>query len=165
MKISEIVEAIDQKEADELLKSLVAVGDPVAKYFQQTRYDTRHTTIDSAQRAAERMWHKEQRSKEPKNKSTAEPTVEPKSKFTYTTAPKTDKDKQSPDWGDDFYGNRYTGSLNKGRSFEPGDLGKLMGVDPDSFIGRTAGAISKVKKPISTLAKAFKIGVDSATKR
>lgn len=168
MKISDIiVEAIDQKEADELLKSLVAVGDPVAKYFQQTRYDTRHTTIDSAQRAAERMWHKEQRSKEPQTKSTSVPTAEPTSKFTYTSVPKKDKDKdkQSPEWGDDFYGNRYTGSLNKGRSFEPGELGKLIGVDPDSFIGKTAGAISKVKKPISALAKAFKIGVDSATKR
>lgn len=56
MRINELFEAIDQKEADEVLRGLIATGDSVAaRYFMQTRYDPRHASIDSAQRAAERM--------------------------------------------------------------------------------------------------------------
>jgi hypothetical protein len=61
MRIHDLFEGIDQKEADDVLRSLVATGDSVtARYFMQTRYDPRHTSIDSAQRAAERMAKKEQ---------------------------------------------------------------------------------------------------------
>ena len=56
MRILDIIESIDQKDADEVLKGLVATGDSLtAKYFMQTRHDSRHRSIDSAQRAAERM--------------------------------------------------------------------------------------------------------------
>jgi hypothetical protein len=61
MRIRDLFEGIDQKEADEVLRGLVATGDSVtARYFMQTRYDPRHSSIDSAQRAAERMAKKEQ---------------------------------------------------------------------------------------------------------
>ncbi len=164
MKIVDIIERIDQKEADEVLKSLVSSGDPAAKFFQQTRYDPRHTSIDSAQRAAERMSHAEQKRKSSQERPKDSPTTQTPS-VKYTPIKKDKPSAADSDWSDDFYGNRYTGSLNKGRSYEPGDLSRLMGIDPDSFLGRAAGAVSKVKKPVSTLAKAFKIGVDSATKR
>jgi len=65
-----------------LLKSLVTANDPVAKYFQQTRYNPIHTTIDSAQRAAERMWHKEKYDKEQRNRDVKADTT-PASKFQY----------------------------------------------------------------------------------
>ncbi len=69
MRIRDLFEAIDQKEADEVLRSLVATGDSVtARYFMQTRYDPRHTSIDSAQRAAERMAKKEQERSTSNNK-------------------------------------------------------------------------------------------------
>jgi len=56
MRLKEMFESINQKEADEVMRGLVASGDSVtANYFMQTRYDSRHTSIDSAQRAAERM--------------------------------------------------------------------------------------------------------------
>lgn len=56
MRYSDLIESIDQTEADAVYRSLKATGDDlVALYFQATRNDTKHTTIDSAQRAAERM--------------------------------------------------------------------------------------------------------------
>ena len=161
MKIVEICEAIDQSEADELLKSLVAAGDPVAKYFQQTRYDPRHTTIDSAQRAAERMWHKEQRSKAQADKTTSA-TDTPKFQVTPKTEPKepAKKERDPADWGDRFYGNQHTGSL--GRGFD-------LDIDMDQrglkTIGKGINAVKKAFSPVSTIAKAFSTGMQKAPSR
>jgi hypothetical protein len=161
MKIVEICEAIDQKEADELLKSLVAAGDPTAKYFQQTRYDPRHTTIDSAQRAAERMWHSEQRRK-------TQQTQEPKSVDAPKAQFKLDKEVERPakkerepaDWGDRFYGNQHTGSLSRGMELD---------IDFDQkglkTIGKGISAVKKAFSPVSSIAKAFGAGMQKAPSR
>lgn len=162
MKIVDICEAIDQREADDLLKSLVAAGDPTAKYFQQTRYNPVHTTIDAAQRAAERMWHKEQRSK-----NTAQPTSDnkPRGELTLKTKPtdpeKTTKKERDPiDWGDRFYGNQHTGSLGRGLELD---------IDMDQkglkTIGQGIKAVKKAFSPVSSIAKAFSAGMQKAPGR
>lgn len=87
MKIRDIIsEKIDQDEANQVLQSLIAAGDPTARYFQITRYQTVHTTIDSAQRAAERMYHRDrdaelarrQDREEKRKDSDTQPDQEPK---------------------------------------------------------------------------------------
>ena len=158
MKIVEICEAIDQSEADELLRSLVSAGDPVAKYFQQTRYDTRHTTIDSAQRAAERMWHREQRRKEQSDKSTSVSDT-PKFQVTPKAEPKepVKKERDPADWGDRFYGNQHTGSLGRGL-----DLDIDMDQRGLQTIGKGISAVKKAFSPVSSIAKAFSAGMQKA---
>ena len=162
MKIVEICEAIDQREADELLRSLVAAGDPVAKYFQQTRYDSRHTTIDSAQRAAERMWHKEQRSKEPKSNDTPTTTT-PKNQLKPEKEPKqpkepVKKERDPEDWGDRFYGNQHTGSRGLGLDIDMDQRGLQT-------IGKGISAVKKAFSPVSSIAKAFSAGMQKAPSR
>jgi hypothetical protein len=160
MKISDIiVEAIDQKEADELLKSLVSANDPVAKYFQQTRYNPIHTTIDSAQRAAERMWHKEKRNNEPHNQDTK---VTPKFQLKPEKEPTKKPERDPADWGDRFYGNKYTGSLGRGGTIGDVDLDIDFSQQGLKTIGKTIGAAKAVAKPFSNLAKAFKAGINKA---
>lgn len=159
MKIVEICEAIDQREADELLKSLVAAGDPTAKYFQQTRYNPVHTTIDSAQRAAERMWHKEQRSKEQRSKDTTADDI-PKFQPKLDKEPKlpkepVKKDREPVDWGDRFYGNQYTGSRGLGLDIDMDQRGLQT-------IGKGISAVKKAFSPVSSIAKAFSAGMQKA---
>lgn len=55
MRIHELFEQIDPREAEQVLRSLRANNDPAAKYFAMTSQNPLHTTIDSAQRAAEQM--------------------------------------------------------------------------------------------------------------
>jgi hypothetical protein len=160
MKIVEICEAIDQKEADELLKSLVASGDPSAKFFQQTRYDPRHTTIDSAQRAAERMWHKEQRSKEQRSQDTTlntEPKLQIKQPEKTPKEP-VKKEREPADWGDRFYGNQYTGSRGLGLDIDMDQRGLQT-------IGKGISAVKKAFSPVSSIAKAFSAGMQKAPSR
>lgn len=160
MKIVEICEAIDQKEADELLKSLVASGDPSAKFFQQTRYDPRHTTIDSAQRAAERMWHKEQRSKEQRSQDTTlntEPKLQIKQPEKTPKEP-AKKEREPVDWGDRFYGNQYTGSRGLGLDIDMDQRGLQT-------IGKGISAVKKAFSPVSSIAKAFSAGMQKAPSR
>jgi hypothetical protein len=163
MKIVEICEAIDQKEADELLKSLVTANDPVAKYFQQTRYNPIHTTIDSAQRAAERMWHKEKYDKEQRNRDVKADTT-PASKFQFNPEkePKapTKKDRDPADWGDRFYGNQHTGALGRGL-----DLDIDMDQRGLKTIGKGINAVKKAFSPVSSIAKAFGAGMQKAPSR
>lgn len=161
MKIVEICEAIDQREADELLKSLVAANDPVAKYFQQTRYNPIHTTIDSAQRAAERMWHKEQRSKEQHGLNTKADNTS-KLQFKPEKEPKepTKKERDPVDWGDRFYGNQHTGSLGRGL-----DLDIDMDQKGLKTIGRGINVVKKAFSPVSSIAKAFGAGMQKAPSR
>tara|TARA_R110002074_G_scaffold310910_1_gene481800 strand:- start:1578 stop:2105 length:528 start_codon:yes stop_codon:yes gene_type:complete len=65
MKINDIVltEAVDQVEASQLYTALISSNDPylkrIAYYFQSTRNDQKHTTVDSAQQAAEGMVRRE----------------------------------------------------------------------------------------------------------
>lgn len=163
MKIFEICEAIDQREADELLRSLIAANDPVAKYFQQTRYDTRHSTIDAAQRAAERMWHKERYDKEQRNRDVKSDTM-PVSKFQISPEkePKapTKKEREPADWGDRFYGNQHTGALGRGLELD---------IDMDQrglkTIGKGINAVKKAFSPVSSIAKAFGAGMQKAPSR
>lgn len=162
MKIVEICEAIDQKEADELLKSLVASGDPTAKFFQQTRYDPRHTTIDSAQRAAERMWHREQRSKEQRSQDTTVDNV-PKFQTKLDKEPKqpkepAKKEREPVDWGDRFYGNQHTGSRGLGLDIDMDQRGLKT-------IGKGINAVKKAFSPVSSIAKAFGAGMQKAPSR
>lgn len=72
MKIQELFEEVDQVEAEAVYKSLVATNDPAAKYFQQTRYNRAHTTVDSAQRAAERLARKDLEKKSEKERKKIE---------------------------------------------------------------------------------------------
>ena len=157
MKIVEICEAIDQREADEVLKALVASGDPSAKYFQQTRYNPVHTTIDSAQRAAERMWHNEQRKKEKQSQEQPTPvqktsTVSPKRRDV-ESEPK--KQREPADWGDRFYGNQYTGSRGLGIDVDFDQQGLRT-------IGKGINAVKKAFSPVSSIAKAFSAGMQKA---
>lgn len=159
MKIVEICEAIDQREADELLKSLVAADDPTAKYFQQTRYNPVHTTIDSAQRAAERMWYRDQRSKDQRSGDTT-PDATPKFQSKPSTVPRTaptKKERSPADWGDRFHGNQHTGSLGSGSGLD---------IDMDQrglkTIGRGISAVKKAVTPVSSIARAFSAGMQKA---
>lgn len=163
MKINEIiVEAIDQKEADEVLKSLVASGDPAAKFFQQTRYNPIHSSIDSAQRAAERLAQAEQKRKTSTNSSDK---VGKTASRDIKQEPKNEPKKQSRepgDWGDRFYGNRYTGSLDRGASLGDVDLDIDFDQRGLKTIGKTIGAVKSATRPISKLATAFKAGMNAA---
>ena len=163
MRLVEIFESIDQREADELLRSLVSAGDPVAKYFQQTRYDTRYTTIDAAQRAAERMWHREHRNKE-RNHPDDIKNTDNSTKFHVNKpndfAKPVKKQKEPADWGDRFHGNQHTGSLGHGVDLD---------IDFDQqglkTIGKGINAVKKAFRPVSSIAKAFGTGMQKAPVR
>ena len=163
MKISDIIaEAIDQKEADEVLKSLVASGDPAAKFFQQTRHDPRHTSIDSAQRAAERMAAAEQKRKTAQQNEPARSVNPAQASLKKPAAPVKTTKTEPADYSDRFYGNRYTGSLGRGASIGDVDLGIDFDQSGLKTIGKTIGAAKAVAKPFSNLAKAFKAGMNKA---
>jgi len=163
MKISDIIlEAVDQKEADEVLKSLVASGDPSAKFFQQTRYNPVHSSIDSAQRAAERMAQAEQKRKA--SSQTTAATKPQASAVRQTPKQEPKKVERDPsDYSDSFYGNRYTGSLGRGASLGDVDLGIDFDQSGLKTIGKTIGAVKAAAKPFSNLATAFKAGMSRAT--
>lgn len=163
MKISDIiVEAIDQSEADKVFKSLVASGDPAAKYFQQTRYNPVHTTIYSAQSAAERMATAD------KQRAAARSTTGVPTKKTAPTAKipaKTDAkpaERLPADYGDRFYGNQYTGSLGRGARLGDVDLDIDFDQQGLQTIGKTIGAVKSVAKPFRNLATAFRAGINRA---
>jgi hypothetical protein len=162
MKISDIiVESIDQKEADEVLKSLVAAGDPAAKYFQQTRYNPIHTSIDSAQRAAERMYHADQRRKDA---NTQKPTTKQPAPSLTPSKPQSVKTprREPAARSDRFYGNQYTGSLGRSASLSDVDLDIDFDQAGLKTIGKTIGVAKAAAKPFSNLAKAFKAGMNKA---
>lgn len=164
MKINEIiVEAIDQKEANEVYNALIADGDHLtAKYFQQTRNSPKYNNIDSAMRAAERMASSEERKKAAQQKTStaatakAQPTVDKP-----TVAPK-QSTRDPEDYSDNFYGNRYTGSLGKGASLGDVDLDIDFDQAGLKTIGKTIGAVKAAAKPFSNLATAFKAGMNKA---
>ena len=165
MKIIDIVETIDQREADEVLKSLVASGDPAAPYFQKTRYDPRHSTIDSAQRAAERMWSSEQRRKKSADERPSTDSTPAKFADVPKKAEPIKKEPKSTDASDRddrFYGSQHTGSLGK-------SVSDLLNVDFDQqglkTIGKGVKIAKTVAKPISAIAKAFKAGINAAPTR
>lgn len=160
MKITDIIiESIDQKEANEVYSSLIADGDIlIAKYFQQTRNSPKYNSIDSALRAAERMASAEERKKPAQQNSTPKPQLS-------IEKPKAEPkrvERDPEDWGDRFYGNRYTGSLGKGASL--GDVDLDIDFDQTGLrtIGKTIGAAKAVAKPFSNLATAFKAGMSKA---
>lgn len=170
MKLREIMcERIDQQAADELLRGLIASGDPTAKYFQQTRNDRRHTTIDSAQRAAERMYNKanselKKVKNTPVKPTTAAPAPTPKVK--QPTDRDTAASSAKTSYGDRFYGNQYTGSLGRSNArYEPGELGRLLGIEPQSAIGRALGTVTSAAKPLYDLKRAFQLGTSFASRR
>jgi hypothetical protein len=162
MKINEIiVEAIDQKEADDVLRSLVASGDPAARYFQQTRYNSIHTTIDSAQRAAERM---AKAAADRQSARTAASTAKNAAPAPATLAKPSAKpaEKLPKDYGDSFYGNQYTGSLGRGARLGDVDLGIDFDQKGLKTIGKTIDIAKSAAKPFSNLATAFKAGMNKA---
>ncbi len=134
MRINELFEAIDQKEADEVLRSVVATGDSVtARYFMQTRYDPRHTSIDSAQRAAERMAKKEQ-----DRSSTSNPAPITTKQQTPLSAPKAKKDEP------------------KAKDFEPAADKDSFKFDPDFIKNfKPFSGFTKAFKAGSALANKF----------
>lgn len=170
MKLREIMcESIDQQAADELLRGLVASGDPSAPYFQMTRYDTRHSSIDSAQRAAERMYNKVSSELKKVKNTPVKPTTAapaPTAKVKQPTArPAADSSAETP-YGDRFYGNQYTGSLGRSNArYEPGELGRLLGIKPKSAIGRALGTVTSAAKPLDDLKRAFQLGTSFASRR
>ena len=159
MKINEIiVEDIDQKAADDVLRSLVASGDPAAKYFQQTRHDNIHKSIDSAQRAAERMAKAEaDRQSARTAASTAKNAAPVAAKPSAKPAEKLPKD-----YGDRFYGNQYTGSLGRGARLADIDLDIDFDQKGLKTIGKTIDIAKSAAKPFSNLATAFKAGMNKA---
>lgn len=92
MRISEIVEAIDKNDANEVMRSLMATGDTrVAHYFQQQISNPIHTSIDSALRTAERMARREM-------SKTPEPVAKADIKsFKIDKEPPKDKAKDKPE--------------------------------------------------------------------
>lgn len=162
MKINEIiVEAIDQKDANEVYNALIADGDHLtAKYFQQTRNSPKYGNIDSAMRAAERMASSEERKQAAQQKpSTAkvQPTVDNRPALVPKTATR-----EPEDYSDNFYGNRYTGSLGRGASLGDVDLDIDFDQTGLKTIGKTIGAVKAAAKPFSNLATAFKAGMNKA---
>lgn len=134
MRINELFEAIDQKEADELLRGLIATGDSVtARYFMQTRYDPRHTSIDSAQRAAERMAKRDL--ERDSNKPNQFKTDKPETPKASTVADKPAK------------------KVDKAQDFEPAS--KDDGFD--------FGVVKNIK-PFAKFAKGFKLGTELANR-
>lgn len=162
MKISDIIaEAIDQSEADKVLRSLVASGDPTAKYFQQTRYNAVHTTIDSAQRAAERMARADADRQAASTTSVPTKKTAPTAKIPAKTDAKP-AERLPADYGDRFYGNQYTGSLGRGARLGDVDLDIDFDQQGLQTIGKTIGAVKSVAKPFRNLATAFRAGINQA---
>lgn len=162
MKISDIiVEAIDQSEADKVLRSLVASGDPTAKYFQQTRYNSVHTTIDSAQRAAERMARADADRQSASTTSVPTKKTAPTAKIPAKTDAKP-AERLPADYGDRFYGNQYTGSLGRGARLGDVDLDIDFDQQGLQTIGKTIGAVKSVAKPFRNLDTAFRAGINRA---
>lgn len=162
MKISDIIaESIDQKEANEVYSSLIADGDAlIAKYFQQTRNSPKYNSIDSALRAAERMAFSDEQKQSVK--LTTKDVVKPQPSVKTPKAEPKKADRDPEDWGDRFYGNRYTGSLGKGASLGDVDLDIDFDQQGLKTIGNTIGAAKAAVKPFSNLAKAFKAGMNKA---
>jgi hypothetical protein len=165
MKCSDIiVEKIDQAEADEVLRNLHAMNDPIAPYFQITRNDPKNKGVDSALRGAELMYKKDQTRKSAalaqKSPRTPRNTKLPN---TDTTRPNTQIDIKPH--SDRFYGNQYTGSLGKGAQYTPGELGRLLGIKPNSAIGKAISAVNTVSKPLRNIRRAFKLGTELASQR
>lgn len=162
MKISDIIaEAIDQSEADKVLRSLVASGDPTAKYFQQTRHNAVHTTIDSAQRAAERMARADTDRQAASTTSVPTKKTAPTAKIPAETDVKS-AERLPADYGDRFYGNQYTGSLGRGARLGDVDLDIDFDQQGLQTIGKTIGAVKSVAKPFRNLATAFRAGINRA---
>jgi hypothetical protein len=163
MKISEIItETIDQQAANEVYFALISDGDTeTARAFQRIRTNPKYNDVNSALQAAIRLAQKERNKKlSAPVQRTADTPASPQ-RDTSVKQPAA----QSPrgDYSDRFYGNQHTGSL--GRKYEPGELGRLMGIRKDSLVGKTIGVAKQVAKPASDLAKAFRIGKDFAPKK
>lgn len=162
MKINEIiVEAIDQKDANEVYNALIADGDHLtAKYFQQTRNSPKYSNIDSAMRAAERMASSEERKKAAQQKTPATAKARPTVDNPTVASKQATRDPE--DYSDNFYGNRYTGSLGRGASLGDVDLDIDFDQAGLKTIGKTIGAVKAAAKPFSNLATAFKAGMNKA---
>ena len=166
MKINDIIlkEELDQKEADMVYQGLIASGEEydkmVAREFQITRNDPRHTSVDTAQQAAEtRARNKMKKSidKIKKAEDDGNLTIDPK------------KDVKKRDYSDKFYGNQYVdrsfvADLNKYMPIiavmnEPdtiGKLGKVLGKGYASGKGLSALLDPGELKSPSKLGKGFK---------
>jgi hypothetical protein len=164
MKINEIiVEAIDQKDANEVYNALIADGDHLtAKYFQQTRNSPKYNNIDSAMRAAERMASADERKRSVQQKTSTPVVNAPQSASNNTTVAPKKATRDPEDYGDSFYGNQYTGSLGKGASLGDVDLDIDFDQSGLKTIGKTIGAVKAAAKPFSNLATAFKAGMNKA---
>jgi hypothetical protein len=164
MKINEIiVEAIDQKDANDVYNALIADGDNLtAKYFQQTRNNPKYNNIDSAMRAAERLASADERNRTAQQKPST-PVVNAPQPTINKPAPAPKKTERDPsDYSDSFYGNRYTGSLGRGASLGDVDLDIDFDQSGLQTIGKTIGAVKAAAKPFSNLATAFKAGMNKA---
>lgn len=135
MRLHELFESnkIDQAEADAVYQSLKASGDHLAAfYFQATRNDAKHSTIDSAQRSAERMAAAAQK-KIDATKDAAE-----RSKRGSPRSPKGDDlptlDKYIPpkEYSDKFRGNQY---VKVARSELPPGLKQFLPILDQGLIG------------------------------
>ncbi len=163
MKITDIiVEAIDQKDANDVYNALIADGDSlIAKYFQQTRNNPKYNSLDSALRAAERMaFSDETRAAAQQNKAGVAKD-KPQSSFNTPKEPKK-AEREPEDYSDSFYGNQYTGSLGRGASLGDVDLDIDFDQSGLQTIGKTIGAVKAAAKPFSNLATAFKAGMNKA---
>ena len=164
MKINEIiVEAIDQKDANEVYNALIADGDHLtAKYFQQTRNSPKYSNIDSTMRAAERMASAEERKKAAQQKTSPVATAKVQPTLDKPTVAPKQLTRDPEDYSDSFYGNRYTGSLGRGASLGDVDLDIDFDQSGLKTIGKTIGAVKAAAKPFSNLATAFKAGMSKA---
>ena len=124
MRISELFETIDQEEANQIYQSLKASGDHLtALYFQSTRNDIKHKSIDSAQRAAERMAATQQ-----KKIDAAERRKQPQHKPERYVPPK--------EYSDNFRGNQY---VTRARKELPPQLKRFLPIIDQGLIGTVTG--------------------------
>lgn len=171
MKLSDIIiEDTRAAESDEILRQLLALNDPVAPYFASRRQQI--SNPDVAMRRAENDYRLA-RTRDEKNKAmqqarkkagaTAPAAPVKPEPVSATPVSRTQPVRTAPGRSDRFYGNQHTGSLGKG--YQPGELGQLMGIRPNSAIGKAIAGAKKITKPVGDLKRAFQIGRDFASRK
>jgi len=126
MRLHELFEEIDQADAEAVYKSLVATNDPAAQYFQQTRYNRAHTTVDSAQRAAERLARQDLEKKSDKERKKIEKQRKAMQQARDKQAQSTQKSAGSADKDKDDAPSKFKGAVDKGSKELKGILGTIQ---------------------------------------
>lgn len=122
------------------------------------------TSLGKAESLYRRQLGKKSQTPAPQKPTPSEPTqrsaktADVHTDLDHTETPKT--------YGDRFYGNQYTGSLGRTKStYEPSELGRLLGIKPKSAIGRALNTVKSAAKPFDAVKRAFQLGTSLAARR